>query len=197
MNSNQTDGEGRLSQGGGDYAGGNLDKRRGAFVADDAQSYGPVIGDNRAAVTTTYYINSAPPLAPSDRRQRHAMLDKVRRICIDGLLQHSLYKEAIIELNLSAQHGAVTRAHDVLVRHAGQAAQPLPPNSRIVDVYDRFGQALLILGAPGSGKTTLLLELAHDLIQRAKEDESEPIPVIFNLSSWATEPRPLEEWLID
>src|SRR5262249_32315226 len=58
------------------------------------------------------------------------------------------------------------------------------------------GEALLILGAPGSGKTTLLLELAEQLIEQAERDDEEPIPVVFNLSSWSVRKPPISEWLI-
>jgi hypothetical protein len=57
------------------------------------------------------------------------------------------------------------------------------------------GRSLLILGAPGSGKTITLLELTRDLIQRAEPDPSQPIPVVFNLSSWAVKRQPLLDWL--
>ena len=78
--------------------------------------------------------------------------------------------------------------------------------------------ALLILGEPGSGKTTTLLELARDLIARAEKDSTLPVPVVFNLSSWAEKrqthapiwqmlaskqqpqaetPQTIAEWLVD
>jgi DNA polymerase III delta prime subunit len=60
-----------------------------------------------------------------------------------------------------------------------------------------LGGELLILGAPGSGKTTLLLELARDLLERAEQDEQHPLPVVFNLSSWATKQQPLADWLVE
>jgi multisubunit Na+/H+ antiporter MnhB subunit len=56
---------------------------------------------------------------------------------------------------------------------------------------------LLILGAPGSGKTTALLELARHLLDRAETDPAQPMPVVFNLSSWAARRLPLDQWLID
>src|SRR5215831_17692787 len=73
----------------------------------------------------------------------------------------------------------------------------LPAGTRISQVYDAAEGELLILGAPGSGKTTLLLELARDLLSRAEQDEHHPLPVVFNLSSWATKHLPLTEWLVE
>ncbi len=66
----------------------------------------------------------------------------------------------------------------------------------MLEIFQEIGmeRSLLILGAPGSGKTTMLLELACQLIMRAREDITEPIPVVFNLSSW-TEELTLADWL--
>ena len=64
-------------------------------------------------------------------------------------------------------------------------------------MFDELGKAMLILGAPGAGKTTLLLELTRDLLDRAEQDASHPIPVVFHLSSWAVRRRPLADWLVD
>lgn len=52
--------------------------------------------------------------------------------------------------------------------------------STVLEKYSR----LLILGEPGAGKTTLLLDLALELLERAKGDPTIPVPVIFNLVSW-------------
>jgi predicted NACHT family NTPase len=60
-------------------------------------------------------------------------------------------------------------------------------------VFDRLGGGLLILGAPGSGKTTALLELARHLLDKAEADEHQPIPVVFNLVSWAAHRGPVAD----
>jgi len=65
---------------------------------------------------------------------------------------------------------------------------PLPPQTKIIDVFHQEGK-LLILGSPGSGKTTLLLQLAQDLIANAEADENKPIPVIFELTNWKNNQR--------
>jgi DNA polymerase III delta prime subunit len=79
----------------------------------------------------------------------------------------------------------------------GHLRRSLPSGVGIVAVFDQFGQALLILGAPGAGKTTLLLELARDLLDRADSDPEHPIPMVFDLSSWAVRRPPLDKWLVE
>jgi DNA replication protein DnaC len=58
---------------------------------------------------------------------------------------------------------------------------------------------LLILGEPGSGKTVLLLQLAQRLLEEAEKTTGKipekPVPVVFNLSSWAIERKPMIDWL--
>jgi hypothetical protein len=78
-----------------------------------------------------------------------------------------------------------------------QESRTIPPGNKISEIFDEMEHALLILGAPGSGKTVTLLELARDLIARAEQDHTHPIPVVFNLSSWAERKPPLAEWLAD
>lgn len=70
------------------------------------------------------------------------------------------------------------------------------PNQRIIEIFDRpdVQEKLLILGEPGSGKTTELLTLAQDLLERAKNDDTLPLPIIFELSAW--DGQPIEQWLV-
>src|SRR5262249_8882800 len=73
----------------------------------------------------------------------------------------------------------------------------LPVGTPIHAVFDDLAGELLILGAPGAGKTTMLLELARDLLERAQHDAAHPIPVVFNLSTWAAQHPPINTWLVD
>src|SRR5215813_10371531 len=132
-----------------------------------------------------------------DRRNRQAMLDKVRQCWITGVLQHSLYKEVMITLALTERPTAVARALDVLVQRPDGTDRPLPPETKIGEVFDEMRGSLLILGAPGSGKSTLLLELTRDLLDQAEQDSSFPIPVVLTLSTWGEQRLPLVGWLID
>ena len=131
------------------------------------------------------------------QRNRRQLIERVRTDWIEGVLEQSLYKVARIELGLETKPDAVDRPLDVVVRRPDQESQSLPLGTPIISVYDEFEGQLLILGDPGTGKTTLLLELTRDLLDRAENDEFYPVPVVFNLSSWAKERPPLVEWLAD
>jgi hypothetical protein len=133
-------------------------------------------------------------LAQCNRQQ---MLEKVRTYWITGVLQDSLAHEILIALDMAERPEAVLRPLDLLVQRPDQGDRPLPPGTRIIEVFEAMDQALLILGAPGAGKTTLLLELAQELLGRAAQDPDHPIPVVFPLSSWAQQRRPLVDWLVD
>jgi hypothetical protein len=130
-------------------------------------------------------------------RNRQAMIEKVRVTWIVGVLNQSLYQETRIALGLHTHPDAVARPMDVLVQRPHHTTRALPLNKPISEVYDELNGTMLILGAPGAGKTTLLLELTRDLLDRARQDLTHPIPVVFPLSSWAEQRRPLADWLVE
>lgn len=173
----------QVDTGGGDYAEGNIDKRTGTFIEQQIINQPALL----PAVTLT----------PQQRRNRALMLDKVESIWVKGLLQRSLSEETRIALGLEDRPDAVDLPLNALVQELHHPPQEFPPGTSITSVFDQTGGSLLILGAPGAGKTTLLLELARDLINRARGDETCPIPVVFNLSSWATERKSLKDWFVE
>jgi len=132
-----------------------------------------------------------------ERRNRRAMLAKLKSIWIDGLLEQSLAKELRIALDLIEKPDVVDLPLNAFVQELRQPPRALLAGTPIVEVFEKIGGELLILGAPGAGKTTLLLELARYLLERAISDEAHPIPVMFNLSSWARRQQPLATWLVD
>lgn len=131
------------------------------------------------------------------QRSRKVMLAKVRQTWITGLLDPSIARDTRIALILEHRPDAVIDPVDIVIQRSNRAAQLLPAGSSLLDIYDQLGGALLILGAPGAGKTTLLLELARSLLDRAAAGPTHSISVVFPLSSWAAERKPLVTWLAD
>jgi serine/threonine protein kinase/DNA polymerase III delta prime subunit len=137
------------------------------------------------------------PTVPLWQTNRQRLLRKVRAYWITGVLEHSLHGNALVALGLQEQPAAVAHPWQLVLHHPVGVPRPLPVGTRITEVYDGAAGELLILGAPGSGKTTLLLEIARALLERAERDEQHPLPVVFNLSSWAMKQQRLVDWLVE
>ena len=122
----------------------------------------------------------------SEFRYRQILLNKVRNYWIKGVLETSLHDRAAIELGLEERNDLLDRPWGLVWQSADATAQALPSGVRVSDKFREMGdgRSLLILGEPGSGKTTTLLEVARDLLATAEIDTDQPLPVIFNLSSW-------------
>jgi GTPase SAR1 family protein len=130
----------------------------------------------------------------AQEQNRQRLLERVRAIWIEGLLEHSLHNTALIELGFREQPSLVQDPWRFVVQEMNLPEMAMPPGTSITQVYDEAQEELLILGEPGAGKTTLLLQLARDLLNRAEQDSTHPIPVIFNLSSWSTKWRFQYSW---
>ncbi len=137
------------------------------------------------------------PSPTEDAANRATMLQKVEDFWLKGVLDPAL-EAGTFEMGLSSAPGAV-------LRHKDYGDYELPANANILDVFNDLNRELLILGAPGGGKTVLMLQLAKELITQARnptpqspprKQGEEPIPVVFNLSSWAAERKPLADWLV-
>jgi transcriptional regulator with XRE-family HTH domain/DNA polymerase III delta prime subunit len=128
------------------------------------------------------------------QQNRSRMLERLRH-AYSELLDYSLQQIAWIELGLAVMPDAVQNATNRLLRLSGQCAQPLPPDISILEVYESSDRELLILGEPGAGKSTLLLHLARTLVQQAEQEETQPLPVILNLSTWAERKPALQDWM--
>jgi predicted NACHT family NTPase len=128
----------------------------------------------------------------------------VRRLILLPLALPILPRKALIELGLEERLDAVVRPWGLAwerndMRSPGELqemrSQSLPPGTHLIDKFDELGagRTLLILGEPGSGKTITLLELTKDLIERTELDLIQPIPVVFNLSSWSSHKQTLAQ----
>ncbi|OZH54912.1 hypothetical protein AFK68_07875 [Hydrocoleum sp. CS-953] len=131
-------------------------------------------------------------------RNCQILLNKVKNYWVKGVLETSLHGKVLIELGLEERKNAVNRPWGLVWEELENPQQELPPGTRIIDKFDELGagRTLLILGEPGSGKTTTLLELARDLINRTEADLTQPIPVVFNLSSWEGKKQAIADWLV-
>lgn len=143
--------------------------------------------------------NARDAIAPwqvpdAQTRERAHMLTRVRHDWIDGLLNKQLHQPPRLDVQFVDTPQAIERPIDRLVQNS-QEPRLLPIGTSIAAIFEANIGQLLILGAPGSGKTTQLLELTQVLLHRAQEDVSLRIPVVFNLSTWAGQRRPLLHWL--
>lgn len=155
-----------------------------------------VVGNNNIITRISNFI-AGDTEQQRGTRYRRVMLELVKSTWIKGVLEKSLYNEVLITLGMEDRPGAVDHPWDVQVRMPDQNNRTLPTGTSILDVFDEMNGSMLILGVPGSGKTTTLLELAREMLARAERDLSLPIPVVFNLSSWADLNQPLHEWLVN
>jgi DNA polymerase III delta prime subunit len=145
-------------------------------------------------------LKSTPEtLAAAARENRQRMLKLVQNQWITGFLENPLYysyshDEQLLPLPLREHVGS---HFDLVLSDPLKSSRSISSGTTIMQVFDQAKGELLILGEPGAGKTTLLLELACDLLKRAKDNEAAPIPVVLMLASWATEKLPLEQWIVE
>jgi hypothetical protein len=139
------------------------------------------------------YPALAKPPDPDNTTQLNILRERVMEYWVDGVLKHSLYNEVLISLGKREVGNAVDAPWKYTIE-VSDATNSTPLDSRDLRViYDATG-LLLILGEPGSGKTTTMLDLARTLLERARDDIRERVPVVVNLSSWKKK-EPLAKWI--
>lgn len=139
----------------------------------------------------------ARPLPAVERRNRILLLKQVHAIWIEGVVKNSLHQAALLALDLQERPDALANPFLFEVQETNLPPRLLAAGTSITQVYREADGALLILGEPGAGKSTLLLELARTLLEQAAQEEHFPMPVVFNLTSWAQKRVGLAEWLIE
>ncbi len=175
------------------------EKRRSVIDFSQTQADRITIGDVAGRDINKPTIIQQAPLSDAQRqalRNRAVLLSLVRRFWVEGVLHTSLHQQVRIELGLQLRPNAVDHPWQNIVCLPDQAPHVLPPGQPIRTVFDQAGGRLLILGAPGGGKTTTLLLLAEQLLDAAEDDFTQPIPVVFQLSTWALSLPPLADWLV-
>ncbi|MGD1900016.1 MAG: protein kinase [Phormidesmis sp.] len=130
----------------------------------------------------------------TETRNRQALLNKVNRFWIQGVLEQSLHGHVLLTLGLEERSQALALPWNISWETAAQPARPLDAGTKVFNIFQQLGEgrSLLILGEPGAGKTTTLLTLAKDLL--AQWTTKQRIPAIFNLSSWTG--GAVDQWLV-
>ena len=168
--------------------------RQSARGSNIAQAY----GEGATATVNTFNTVLTPEqvrdLAQEDKNRRD-MLGAVRRR-VDELLEKTVNKDGELGLGFVEVPDALVRLEE-WSRVPYDVPAVVPAGTPVLSVFEKFGRHLLILGAPGAGKTTLLRKLARSLVELAEKDGHKLIPVIVELSTWATERRPLTDWMVE
>ncbi len=166
-------------------------------IHGDVKDSAVIIGDNNTVNQTIiqkFFNIFKSDSETLEQRNRRILLGHVENAWIKGVLDASLHGAALLDLGIKQDPEAVTKYPWAIKKESTD--EILPAGTSMLEIFDSIGmgRSLLILGAPGSGKTTMLLELTRQLIERAREDVTQPIPMVFNLSSW-TESKTLADWL--
>ena len=136
------------------------------------------------------------PVLAGERSGLSILAAKVKRYWVEGVLVKKLEQSARMRLGLDLLANAVNSpfgpgSTDILESDSGSESLGDRTTAEVLSDYG----SLLILGEPGTGKTVALLELARDLLQSTETDPSLPVPVVFNLSSWAAKRSSLADWM--
>ncbi|MCL4262707.1 MAG: hypothetical protein KJ069_05810 [Anaerolineae bacterium] len=166
-----------------------LDATESAQIFPDQESGWP--GDPVTRPPPITISPGHPVTLSQERRKRLILLDKVAHFWVQGVLETAV--KGAIWLDVAREREDTAVAHPW--QNVVETAVTPPPNQTILDAFLEADRALLILGAPGSGKTITLIDLARALIARARADETQPLPVILHLASWAEKRDPLEKWI--
>jgi hypothetical protein len=115
---------------------------------------------------------------------RQSMLSHVQHL-VEGQSQETLHGEIMMTIRTRDLPEYVPAESRQFSQPYFADATGVFPSEPIVEGLAAGNQALLLLGEPGAGKTVALLLCAQALVARALRDADAPIPVLFNLSTWA------------
>lgn len=143
-------------------------------------------------------FTSTQRIRPSSRPRtpRNDLLMLMQK-SVQNAFEETVHVPRLLELEKREQPVEVERVCEILVETSDRKSRYIEQDEHLIDIFERMNHQLLILGNAGAGKTTAMLELARDALFLAEEDETQPIPVMFKLSSWAKDRKPLDAWMGD
>lgn len=114
---------------------------------------------------------------PRDQRARDVLSLRVQKLWVDPVRARALTSSGR-ELPVRSERldGLVEGGTPVPIG-SGSAAE-------LAAALHAFSAGVLLVGAPGAGKTIRLLGIAEALLDRAREHDEVPLPVVLNLSSF-------------
>jgi eukaryotic-like serine/threonine-protein kinase len=128
------------------------------------------------------------------RRQLLDLLDEVERYWVKSVLMRSVQETGLLSRDREDRPDEVAQPWEPPAWAERGAAKLLPPRTPL-DLFVASGRRLLILGEGGYGKTTDLLQLAGGLVELARDDSEQPVPVVLKLGSWGRMSRHLAGWM--
>jgi uncharacterized protein DUF4062/NACHT domain-containing protein len=130
-----------------------------------------------------------------ERRQLLDLLDKVERYWVKSVLQRSVPETGLLIRDREERESDVAQPWATPLWADRGEATLMPPRTPL-DLFVERGRRLLILGEGGYGKTTDLLQLAAGLVELARDDPEQPVPVVLKLGSWGWQSRRLDSWMV-
>lgn len=131
-----------------------------------------------------------------EQRNLTTLLERGKQFWVDGVLANVAGSVGTYSLSMTPVPDAVDQHWRSGTAFDSPTHQSIAPGLSVLDIFERSGRLLLILGDPGSGKTVTLLQLAQQLIEQARGISTEPVPVVFHLGSWSAQRNSLEKWLV-
>jgi len=122
-----------------------------------------------------------------------AYVSQAQPATTDSIFLKKMYRQWVVDVLSRSIPNAERRIDFVFGRRGDGVALA---GQTITGVFGELDNGLLLLGAAGAGKTMALCELARDLIQRARVQPAQPLPVLLRLAPWRQYPRQtLSDWV--
>lgn len=150
---------------------------------------------------SVFFFNSQSLCSISTKEEydyRKNLLTQIKTTWIKNVLKDSLHNRVFIELGWKHELDLVKDTFCKL--NTVSIKQNFTEGKNVIDIFKEIEveRTLLILGEPGHGKTITLLKLAEILVSNIKDNISQEIPVVLNLSSWQNKRQNINiiNWLI-